>query len=157
MVVRAANIRLAIFWLALAWPIHGCTPSILSYAFLQYGKELRTVDLAKMALENPLGPEENFKLTTIGQGQGSSHHLVQIRGQESPHLHKMRDATVMMIRGRGYLVLGGKRVTLAAGDIAHIPRGVAHYYVNTDIEPTVVFVVFAPPFDEKDTIPAKLP
>jgi mannose-6-phosphate isomerase-like protein (cupin superfamily) len=62
-----------------------------------------------------------------------------------------------MVRGRGYLVMDTRRITLAAGDIVHIPRGIPHYYVNTDLEPTVAFVIFAPPFDGKDNVPATMP
>jgi quercetin dioxygenase-like cupin family protein len=157
MVRRLPNTKFSLISLAVLFLLTGCTPSTMSYIFLQYDKELRTSDIGKIGIENPLGPEENFKLTTLGQGPSSSHHMVQIRDRESPHLHKAHDATVTMLRGRGYLVMGARRITLAAGDIVHIPRGIPHYYVNTDLQPTVAFVVFAPPFDGKDTIPAKLP
>jgi mannose-6-phosphate isomerase-like protein (cupin superfamily) len=135
----------------------GCTPGLSPYIFLQYGKELRPIELAKLVAENPLGPNENFKLTTLGQSQGTSHHVVQIRERESPHLHKAHDATVTILRGRGYLVMDTHRISLTAGDITHIPRGIPHYYVNTDLEPTVAFVIFAPPFDGKDNVPVKMP
>jgi mannose-6-phosphate isomerase-like protein (cupin superfamily) len=140
----------------LAAPL-GCTPALSPYVFLQYGKELRSIDLAKVLAENPLGANENFKLTTLGQSQSASHHVVQIRERESPHMHKAHDATVIIIRGRGYLVMDTRRINLTASDITHIPRGVPHYYVNTDLEPTVAFVVFAPPFDGKDSVPVKMP
>lgn len=135
----------------------GCTPGLSPYVFLQYGKELRPIDLAKVVAENPLGPNENIKLTTFGQSQSASHHVVQIRERESPHMHKAHDATVMIVRGRGYLVMDTRRINLTAGDITHIPRGVPHYYVNTDLEPSVAFVIYAPPFDGKDNIPVKMP
>ena len=135
----------------------GCTPIQSSYIFLQYGKELRQGDVSKLLADNPLGPSENIKSITLGQGQSASHHIVQIRDRESPHLHKAHDGTVIMVRGRGYLVMDTRRITLAAGDIAHIPRGVPHYYVNTDLEPTVAFVIYAPPYDGKDNVPATMP
>jgi mannose-6-phosphate isomerase-like protein (cupin superfamily) len=143
--------------LAFSSALLACTPAHVPYVFLQYGKELRTADMAKVMAENQLGPNENVKLITLGQGQGASHHMVQIRDRESPHMHKAHDATVIMVRGRGYLVMDGRSITLAAGDIAHIPRGIPHYYVNTDLKPTVALVIFAPPFDGKDNIPVKLP
>jgi quercetin dioxygenase-like cupin family protein len=135
----------------------GCTPSQIPYVFLQYGKDLHRADLAKVVADNPLGFGENIKTNTLGQGQGSSHQVVQIRNRQSPHIHKAHDATVILVRGRGYLVMEKLRITLTAGDIAHIPRGVTHYYVNTDLEPSVAFFVFAPPFDGKDTIPVNAP
>ncbi|HYY23993.1 MAG TPA: cupin domain-containing protein [Candidatus Udaeobacter sp.] len=132
-----------------------CAP--IPYLFLQYGTELKQINPAKVAADNPLGPNENIKMTTVGQGQGVSHHIVQIRDRESPHMHRAHDGTVVMISGRGFLMMGDKRIDLSAGDIVYIPRGAAHFYVNTGIEPTIAFVVFSPPFDGKDNVPVKIP
>ena len=157
MVTEFRKINRRLISSAILGMLFGCTPSQIPYVFLQYAKELRQANLAKVLADNPLGPGENIKITTLGQGQGASHHVVQIRDRESPHLHNAHDGTVMLVRGRGYLVMDKLRITLTAGDIAHIPRGVPHYYVNTDLEPTVVFVIFAPPFDGKDNVPATMP
>jgi mannose-6-phosphate isomerase-like protein (cupin superfamily) len=125
------------------------------YLFLQYGAELKAVDLAKVLAENPLGANENIKMINLGQAQSVSHHVVQIRDRESPHLHKTHDGTVVMIRGRGYLMMDNRRIELSVGDISHIPRGVVHYFVNTGGEPAVAFVAFSPPFDGKDVVAVK--
>jgi mannose-6-phosphate isomerase-like protein (cupin superfamily) len=135
----------------------GCTPGLSPYLFLQYGKELQALDVAKVLAENPLGADENIKITALGGGQAASHHLVQIRDREVPHVHKAHDATVLVVRGRGYLIMDTRRINLSAGDIVHIPRGAAHYYVNSDLQPTVVFVTYAPPYDGKDNFPVKMP
>ena len=157
MSTKLPKFRLPLISTAVLFALLGCTPSQIPYVFLQYDKELRQANVSKLLADNPLGPSENIKLITLGQGQSASHHLVQIRDRESPHLHKAHDGTVIMVRGRGYLVMDTRRITLAAGDIAYIPRGVPHYYVNTDLEPTVAFVIFAPPFDGKDNVPATMP
>ena len=124
---------------------------------LQYGTELKQAEIEKVLAENPLGASENFKITTLGQGQGVSHHVVQIRDREKPHLHKLHDGTVVMVKGHGYLMIENRRIDLSVGDIVYIPRGAVHYFVNTASEPTVAFVVFSPPFDGKDTLPAVQP
>ena len=124
---------------------------------LQYGTELKQAEIEKVLAENPLGASENIKITTLGQGQGVSHHVVQIRDRENPHLHKLHDGTVVMVKGHGYLVMENRRIDLSVGDIVYIPRGAVHYFVNTASEPTVAFVVFSPPFDGKDTVPAEKP
>jgi len=157
MVTEFRKINRRLISLAVLGMLFGCTPSQIPYVFLQYAKELRQANLAKVLADNPLGPGENIKITKLGQGPGASHHVVQIRDRESPHLHNAHDGTVIVVRGRGYLVMDTRRITLTAGDIAHIPRGVPHYYVNTDLEPTVAFVIFAPPFDGKDNVPATMP
>jgi quercetin dioxygenase-like cupin family protein len=125
--------------------------------YLQYGDEYRELDLEKILAGNPLGPADNIKVTDLGRSASASQHVVQIRDREFLHVHKIHDATVTMLRGQGYLVLDKKRVNLKAGDVIHIPRGVAHQYVNTTGEPTVALAVYAPAFDGKDTHPVNLP
>jgi mannose-6-phosphate isomerase-like protein (cupin superfamily) len=124
---------------------------------LQYGTELKQTEIDKVLAENPLGAKENIKITTLGQGQSASHHVVQVRDRETPHVHKIHDGTVMVVKGRGYLMIDNRRIDLSAGDIAYIPRGAVHYFVNTAGEPAVAFVVFSPPFDGKDIVPVAKP
>jgi mannose-6-phosphate isomerase-like protein (cupin superfamily) len=150
---RVAKVNL-LFGCIVLW-LSACAP--VPYLFLQYGTELKQIDPLKVAAENPLGPNENIKITTLGQGQSVSHHIIQIRDREAPHAHKAHDGTVMVISGRGYLMLSDKRIELSAGDIVYIPRGAVHYYVNIGVDPTVAFVVFSPPFDGKDNIPVNKP
>jgi len=107
--------------------------------------------------ENPLGASENIKMTTLGYGQAVSHNIVQVRDREVPHIHKTHDGTVMMMKGRGYLMMESRRIDLSVGDVVYIPRGIVHYYVNSASEPTVAFVTFSPPFDGKDYIPVTAP
>jgi mannose-6-phosphate isomerase-like protein (cupin superfamily) len=132
-----------------------CAPAPRFY--LQYGDHFRQGDLEKMLAENPLPPGENIKVITLGQGPAASHHVVQIRDRESPHLHKTHDATVTMLKGQGYLMLEQRRIDLAVGDVVYIPRGAVHYFTNTAREPTVAFAIYSPAFDGKDTHPVAVP
>ena len=125
--------------------------------YLQYGDEYRELDLEKILADNPLAPGDNIKVANLGRSASASQHIVQIRDREFLHVHKIHDATVTMLRGQGYLVLDRQRINLKAGDVIHIPRGVAHQYVNTAGEPTVALAVYAPAFDGKDTHPVNLP
>lgn len=125
--------------------------------YLQYGNEYRELDLEKILADNPLGPGDNIKVANLGRSASASQHVVQIRDREFLHVHKIHDATVTMLRGQGYLVLDKKRINLKAGDVIHIPRGIAHQYFNTAGEPTVALAVYAPAFDGKDTHPVSQP
>lgn len=125
--------------------------------YLQYGDEYRETDLEKILADNPLVPGENIKVANLGRSATASQHIVQIRDREILHVHKLHDGTVILLRGQGYLVLADKRIDLKAGDVIHIPRGVAHQYVNGAGEPTVVLAVYAPAFDGKDTHPVAVP
>jgi quercetin dioxygenase-like cupin family protein len=135
------------------WPACVSGPNI----YLQYGNEYQELKLDKILADNPLAPGENIKVANLGRSQSASQHVVQIRDREVAHIHKVHDATVTMLRGEGYLILGKKRINLKAGDVVHIPRGVPHYFVNTASQPTVALAVYSPAFDGKDTHPANLP
>jgi mannose-6-phosphate isomerase-like protein (cupin superfamily) len=153
--IRSGRINVQLPALFATFLFSACAP--IPYLFLQYGTELKQINPAKVAADNPLGPNENIKMTTLGQGQGVSHHIIQIRDREVLHLHKIHDGTVVVISGRGYLMMNDKRIGLSAGDVVYIPRGAAHFYVNTGIEPTIAFIVFSPPFDGKDNVPVRAP
>jgi len=124
--------------------------------YLQYGNEYQELKLDKILADNPLPPGENIKVANLGRSQSASQHVVQIRDREVPHVHKVHDATVTMLRGEGYLILGKNRINLKAGDVVHIARGVPHYFVNTASQPTVALAVYSPAFDGKDTHPVNL-
>ena len=124
--------------------------------YLQYGGEYRELDLEKILADNALAPGDNIKVANLGRSASASQHVVQIRDREVLHVHKLHDATVTMMRGQGYLVLDNKRVNLKAGDIIHIQRGVAHQYVNTSSDPTVLLAVYSPPFDGQDNYPVNV-
>ena len=143
------------FVIALCSLLTACAP--VPRFYLQYGNDFRQSDLEKMLAEYPLPPGENIKVITLGQGPAASHHVVQIRDRETPHLHKTHDATVMMLKGQGFLMLEQRRIDLTVGDVVYIPRGVAHYFTNTAREPTVAFVTYTPSFDGKDNVTVKSP
>jgi mannose-6-phosphate isomerase-like protein (cupin superfamily) len=141
--------------IAVAWALVSCVPAHRFY--LHNGSQMTRSDLDRILAENPMAPGENVKVTHLGVGQASSQHIVQVRDREAPHVHREHDGTVIMLRGRGYLMLGQSRLDVAVGDVVSIPRNAPHYFVNTSPEPAAAFVVFSPPFDGKDIVPVKLP
>jgi quercetin dioxygenase-like cupin family protein len=155
MILKLKHLSCALLLLTVLAFVSACVSG--PHFYLQYGDEYRELDLEKILAGNPFGPADNIKVTDLGRSASASQHVVQIRDREFLHVHKIHDATVTMLRGQGYLVLDKKRVNLKAGDVIHIPRGVAHQYVNTTGEPTVALAVYAPAFDGKDTHPVNLP
>ena len=145
-------------WLVL-WVVLGATSACVSgpHFYLQYDDNYRELDLEGILTANPLASGDNIKVVHLGRSPSASQHVVQIRDREYLHVHKMHDATVTLLRGNGYLVLDRKRIHLKAGDVVHIPRGVAHQYVNTAVQPSVALAVYAPAFDGKDTHPVTAP
>ena len=132
-----------------------CAPAPRFY--LQYGNRLSERDLDSLLAANALAAGENFKVVTLGQTREVSHHVVQIRDREAPHIHKDHDVKVVILRRQGYLMWEKERMDLFAGDILFIPRGAAHYFINTHSGPTVALAIYSPPFDGKDTIPVEQP
>jgi mannose-6-phosphate isomerase-like protein (cupin superfamily) len=101
---------------------------------------------------HPLGPGDNIKGVVLSTRPAVSHFLIQIRDREQPHIHREHDATVVLLRGRGRLVLKERIVALRAGDTVFIPRGAPHYYVNDAPEPTVALAIFTPSYDGTDAV-----
>lgn len=155
MVLRSRNIWTSSPLGLLSLILLACAPSPRLY--LQYGSEFVQSDLNRILAENPLPATENYKVVTLGKGPEISHHVVQIRDREIPHIHKNHDLTVVMLRGQGYLMLEKRRIDLAVGDVLFVPRSVPHYFVNTYTQPSVALAIFSPPFDGKDTIPVNVP
>lgn len=155
MVLKSRNIWISGLLSFLFLSLIACAPSPRFY--LQYGNQFTQSDLDKILAENPLPVTENIKVATLGQAKEVSHHIVQIRDREVPHIHRDRDATVVVLKGQGYLMLDRRRIDLTVGDVLFIPRGVVHYFVNTFGEPSVALAVFSPPFDGRDTIPVGKP
>lgn len=141
--------------IALACTLFSCAPAPRFY--LHNGSQMTRSDLDRILAENPMAPGENIKITNVGAGPAASHHVVQVRDREAPHIHRAHDGTVVILRGRGFLMMGRSRLDLGTGDVVFIPRNTAHYFVNTSPEPAAAFVVFSPPFDGKDIVPVSLP
>jgi quercetin dioxygenase-like cupin family protein len=111
--------------------------------------------LAPFLAAHPLAEGQNIRADEVGRSASASYHLVQVRGGESPHRHATHDLTVFVLRGDGTLNLEAQRVALAAGDAAVVPRGTVHWFVNHARAPALAFVVFSPPLDAPDTVPAE--
>jgi quercetin dioxygenase-like cupin family protein len=108
---------------------------------------------ADLVRTHPIAPEANIRADEIERTAGGTLHLVQVRGGESPHRHVAHDLVVQVVAGHGALTLGGVRRELRAGDVAVVPRGVPHWFVNTGGDPAIALVVFMPPLDAPDSIP----
>ncbi len=150
---KKIRIRSALY--PLLFTLFACAPSPRFY--LPYDGRFTQSDLDRVLAENPLGPTENIKVLALGRGEGVSHHVVQIRDREVPHIHKNHDLTVVVLRGQGYLMLEERRIELKPGGLLFIPRSIVHYFVNTHTDPSVALAIFTPPFDGKDTVPVEKP
>jgi quercetin dioxygenase-like cupin family protein len=111
------------------------------------------LDLDGFLAAHPLPPGGDIRADRIGRSDGASYHVVQVHGSERPHRHVAHDLVVHMLRGRGVLTRGERRVSLEAGDSAVVPRAEAHWFASDPGETAVSLVVFAPPLDAPDIEP----
>ncbi len=121
---------------------------------LRYEKGLEATDLSALVSRAAPGP---VSVIELGRTAWVSHHLAVVRDAEVPHYHRFHDLTVVVLRGEGVMDMEGKRFTMKAGDIAHVHRGVRHFFRNEGRDPAVAFVTFSPPFDGRDTVTAEAP
>jgi mannose-6-phosphate isomerase-like protein (cupin superfamily) len=111
------------------------------------------ISLDALLAAHPLPAAQNVSALPLGRTDALSYHLVQIRDREHPHVHATHDLAVTLLRGSGRLYVQGQAREMRAGDVAVVPHGTAHYFVNTDSSPAAAFVTFAPPFDGTDQVP----
>ena len=92
---------------------------------------------------DPMGEDENKRVTTISSNGHSSGHIVRLRGEEPLHQHDS-DLTVTLLEGEGVLRYESRLIKAKKGDILFIPRGVTHSFVNTTDGLAVAYAVFTP-------------
>jgi mannose-6-phosphate isomerase-like protein (cupin superfamily) len=115
-----------------------------------YPGDLALQDWRTIAKLNRPARGEILRIVDAGRSDTLSNHIVVIQSHELPHRHNRHDATVVLLQGRGTIVIGKERRQVRPGAVLFIPRGTIHHFTNTARGPSVALVVFAPPFDGKD-------
>jgi mannose-6-phosphate isomerase-like protein (cupin superfamily) len=111
------------------------------------------MDVDAFLVAHPMPRDVPVYAVEIGRTPAASHHVVQVRGSESPHVHRTHDVTVIVLRGEGVLTLGARQFSVRAGDVMLVPRTTPHFFRNTGRAPAVAFAIFSPAFDGEDSIP----
>ncbi|OGH62862.1 MAG: hypothetical protein A3G34_16665 [Candidatus Lindowbacteria bacterium RIFCSPLOWO2_12_FULL_62_27] len=114
----------------------------------------QVIDLGRFLKDHPLAPQQNIRVDLIGTGETSSVHVVQVRDSEAPHVHANHDLRVVVLRGRGTLVIGHRKIRAGVGSVFEIERGTRHYFVNAGPRPAAALATFTPPYDGSDMAPA---
>jgi quercetin dioxygenase-like cupin family protein len=98
--------------------------------------------------ENPLAPEEAFKINFMYHGPNSSACVTRIREQKGipPHIHRTHDEVVHILEGEAQFRFGKDTRKVKPGDIIAVPAGVVHspFFTPTGL---TLLSVFAPQFD----------
>lgn len=59
--------------------------------------------------------------------------------------HDDVDQVLLFVKGSGQALLGGKASDFVAGDLANVPAGTEHNFINTGTEDLKVFTIYSPP------------
>ena len=110
-------------------------------------------DLDGFLTTHRLVPGDPLRADEIARTATASYHIVQVVRGEEPHRHLVHDLTLVVLRGRGVLVIGNERFAVRAGDAAVIPRATAHALANEGRTPAVTLAIFSPPLDAPDRAP----
>jgi mannose-6-phosphate isomerase-like protein (cupin superfamily) len=94
-----------------------------------------------------------MKLHLTGRQTGGAFCLLESLmppGYGTPaHLHEEEDESFLVLEGQLDVTIGGRTVTVRAGESVFAPRGVAHQLRNNGSRPVRAIVVAIPPgFDE---------
>ena len=135
---------------ALAGILAGCAAAT---ADLTLHLDGRDINLRKFLREHALPNDQDTRVDLIATGPTTSIHVVQLRHGERPHMHAAHALRVVVIRGRGTMVLDRKKVPAGVGSVFEIKRGAGHYFLNKSKIPAAALVTFTPPYDGKDLIP----
>ena len=113
-----------------------------------------TTELRALARRMELPPGAAARVLELARDADTSQHLVAVRDREELHRHDRHAITVVLLAGRGRMHIAGEERAVGEGSIVHVPRGVVHAFINESPEPAVAFVVYAPPYDGNDRVPA---
>ncbi len=140
-----------------AWLVLSCAVVLL--AGLPAGADDPTLpdlnDLFAQLERNPIGPDEEMRITTLVERPEMSGLLVQVRGSLPPHFHKRTHEVVFLVRGEGLFQLGIERIPIKTGAVMRISPGRVHTFTNQGPTPAIFFVVTTPRWDEQDRFMVK--
>lgn len=137
-----------------------CLPALLLTACTAREPQLLTpgppTRAPAAATAAPLKSGESIRPRELRRSDSASISLIRIRDRESPHMHTRYDLTVVLVEGSGTLWLDGAPLPMRVGDVAFVPRGIPHWFINEGDAPAAALVTFAPPYTGPDQVPAGL-
>jgi mannose-6-phosphate isomerase-like protein (cupin superfamily) len=86
-----------------------------------------------------------------GEQTGGAHEVIEAivpPGGEGPPtaVHRRQEKLFLVVEGQVDLSVGGKRIKVAAGEMAYAPHGVPHRFVNVGPTPARVIIAARPAF-----------
>jgi mannose-6-phosphate isomerase-like protein (cupin superfamily) len=66
-------------------------------------------------------------------------------GEIGEETHEDTDQILTFVSGTGQAVVGGQKKNVAQGDLVVVPAGKQHNFLNTGVNPLVLYTVYGPP------------
>lgn len=96
--------------------------------------------------------DEKIKNFVFSKTDSTALHIIIFEkgGEEKLHYHQKSDLFVVVLKGKGEIIVEGKKFNLSQGDFVFIQKGKKHKFINTENGQTFVFVVSSPPLEKDD-------
>ena len=161
---RGMGIARFVPWLAL---LAACSTARVGPASTQYSEAAldarmpdgrRHASLMALAEDFEVPPGENIVVRELGRDSHVSHHMVAVRDREAPHRHDHSAMTVVVLKGRGRMMIEGEERPIGAGSIIYVPPATVHAYINAKGGAlAIAYVMFSPPLRAGDRAPPTAP
>ena len=116
-----------------------------------------TEPLASLPARVRLAPDQDVRVVELGRDAHASHHVVGIRHGETLHRHDRHELLVVMVEGFGTMQIGEEIRPVGEGSVLYVPRGTSHAFTNESGTPATALVLYWPPYDGQDRLPADAP
>lgn len=130
----------------------GCAASSPGWIAFPDEKGGKGMVLEEWLKAHPISAVQGISVQEISRGEGGSTQIIQLRIGHPMHVHQRHDLIAVLLKGRGVLTLGSRRLELKPGAVISIPRGVPHAFKTTSSEPAVAYVTYFPAMDDADTV-----
>ncbi len=95
---------------------------------------------------------ENIKVIPLNSDEHASSFIIFVKESVRLHRHDEHTEYVIILEGKGTMLLGEKTVPLKKGQVINIPKGTPHAVTVTSKKPMKVLSVQCPKFIGKDRI-----
>lgn len=108
---------------------------------------MQVVNVLENMAKTPVDPAVGISIVQGVSEPGVSIGLAVVKDRIRPHYQKVSDEIYYILRGQGNLTVGDETRELREGDVASIPKGQVHGFVNTGVEPCLVLFSSGPKFE----------
>lgn len=108
---------------------------------------MKIVNVLEKAAETPLDTAVGIVIAEGVAEPGVSASLAVVADRIRPHYQKISDEIYYIVEGQGRLTVGSETRELKQGDVAAIPKGQVHSFINTGERPCLILFASGPKFE----------